>query len=222
VFIGHFAPAFVAAAAYSRGPKLGTYFIAAQLVDFAFFALAIFGIEKLRIVPGFTAMNPFDLYFLPYTHSALGSAAFALVFGIVIAIIFRDLLAGLLVAMVTFSHWLLDWLTHAPDLTLAGSGETYGLGLWNYPEIAIPLEIGIFLAAFLYYMRRSRGPVAQPTILFLALLTLQLLAWFMPPPAEANLFFYIQALLALAIPTGLAFWVGENRYFMQRGGLAAA
>ena len=48
MFIGHFAPAFVAAAAYSRGPRLGTYFVAAQLVDWAFFTLAIFGVEKRR------------------------------------------------------------------------------------------------------------------------------------------------------------------------------
>ena len=222
MFIGHFAPAFVAAAAYSRGPRLGTYFVAAQLVDWAFFTLAIFGVEKMRIVPGFTQMNPFDLYFLPYTHSALGTGIFALVFGIVIAIRFRDMLAGLLVALVVASHWILDWITHAPDLTLAGGEKTYGLGLWNYPEVAIPLEIGLMLAAFLFYMRRSRGPVAQPTLLFLALLTLQLVVWFAPHSQEANVLFYLQALFLLSIPTALAFWVGENRYFTQRGGLASA
>ncbi|BDI61028.1 hypothetical protein [Qipengyuania nanhaisediminis] len=222
MFIGHFAPAFIAAAAFSRGPKLGTYFIAAQLVDWAFFTLAIVGVEKMRIVPGITAMNPLDLYFMPYTHSLAGTAAWALGFGIVIALWHRDSLAGLLGALVVASHWLLDWLTHRPDLTFAGAGEAYGLGLWNFPEIAIPLELGITLFAFAFYMRRSRGPAAQPVLLLAVLLVMQAVNWFGPEPGAANVFFYLQALVAFAIPTALAVWVGRNRYFTQRGGLAAA
>lgn len=222
MFIGHFAPAFVAAAAYSRGPKLGTYFIAAQLVDWAFFMLALVGVEKMRIDPQASAMVPFDLYFMPYTHSLAGTGAFALVAGLAIAIYFRDALAGFLMALVTASHWVLDWLTHVPDLTLAGSPPLYGLGLWNSPEIAMPLEIGITLAAFVFYTRRSRGPAAQPLILIALMLALQAVNWFAPHPAEAGPFLYGQALFAFALLTLVAFWVGENRYFTQRGGLAAA
>jgi len=222
MFIGHFAPAFVAAAAYSRGPKLGTYFVAAQLVDWAFFGLAIIGVEKLRISPGFTQMVPFDLHFMPYTHSLAGTAAWALAFGIVVAIWHRDSLGGMLAALVVASHWLLDWVTHAPDLTLAGGAKTYGLGLWNFPEVAMPLEIGITLAAFIYYMRKSRGPAAQPIILITVLMAFQAINWFGPTPTEANLSLYLTALFSFAVATGFAVWVGENRYFTQRGGLAAA
>jgi len=222
MFIGHFAPAFVAAAAYSRGPKLGTYFVAAQLVDWAFFSLAILGVEKMRIDPGATVMVPFDLYFMPYTHSLAGTAVWALVFGIILAIGHRDKMAGLLAALVVISHWVLDWITHRPDLTMAGGGHTYGLGLWNYPELAMPLEIGIILAAFWFYMSKSRGPKAQPIILLMVLLAFQALNWFGPEPDEAGLFVYVQALVAFGIVTALAVWVGENRYFPQRGGLAAA
>ena len=222
MFIGHFAPAFLAAAAYSRGPKLGTYFVAAQLVDWAFFSLAIVGVEKMRIEPGATAMVPFDLFHMPYTHSLAGTAVWALAMAVVIAIWCRDSLAGLLTGTVVLSHWALDWLTHRPDLTLAGGEEAYGLGLWNFPEIAMPLEIGITLAAFLYYLTKSRGPAAQPMILISVMLVFQAINWFGPEPTEANLAFYVQGLLAFAIMTGLAVWVGKNRYFTQRGGLAAA
>lgn len=31
--------------------------------------LVLVGIEKLRIIPGFAQANPFDLSFMPYTHS---------------------------------------------------------------------------------------------------------------------------------------------------------
>lgn len=226
MFIGHFAPAFIAAAVSSGrakpGPGLGTYFVAAQLIDWAFFVLAAVGIEKMRIDPNATAMIPYDLYFYPYTHSMLGAAVWAVGFGLLIAIWHRDALGGFLVALVAASHWVLDWVVHAPDLTIAGSGTTYGLGLWNIPEIAMPLEVGITLAAFAFYLKRSRGPVAPPLILISLMLALQVVNWFAPHPAEAGLLLYSQALLAFAVLTGFAVWTGENRYFMQRGGLAAA
>src|SRR3546814_11338379 len=73
MFIGHFAPAFAAAAISPRAPRLGTLFIAGQLVDWGFFALAILGVEKMRIEPGATVRVPFDLFYMPYPHSLLGS-----------------------------------------------------------------------------------------------------------------------------------------------------
>ena len=221
MFIGHFAPAFVAAAAYSRGPKLATYFVAAQLVDWGFFSLAMIGVEKVRVDPNASEMVPLDLYFMPYTHSLAATGVWALGFGLLIAVWHRDALAGLLGALVVASHWLLDWLVHVPDLTIAGDLPKLGLGLWNIPEIAIPLEIGITLAAFLFYTRRSRGPAAQPLILIVLMLALQIGNWFGPHQAEAGPVLYGQALLAFAVLTAIAVWVGENRYFTQRGGLAA-
>lgn len=222
MFIGHFAPAFIAAAAYSRGPKLATFFVAAQLVDWGFFTLALFGIERLRIDPDATVMVPFDLYFMPYTHSLAGSAIWAIAFALIIAILFRDGKAAVLGGLVVVSHWVLDWITHRPDLTLAGGDKAYGLGLWNYPEIAMPLEIGITFAAFLFYIRRSRGPVGQPLILICVLMAFQMINWFGPQPIEANTLLYLQGLFAFGVATALAAWVGENRYFVQHGGLASA
>lgn len=222
MFIGHFAPAFVAAAAYSRGPRLATYFVAAQLVDWAFFSLALIGVEKMRIVPGATEMNPLDLYHMPYTHSLVGTAVFAIVFGIGVSIWRRSNLGGFVAALVVCSHWALDWAVHSPDLTIAGNGRHYGLGLWDRPEIAMPLELGLTLAAFVFYIKRSRGPLGQPLVLLAALLALQAINWFGPEPAEANAWLYLQALAAFAVVTGLAAWTAKNRFFVRRGGLAAS
>lgn len=220
MFIGHFAPAFIAAAASPRSPKLGTLFVAAQLVDWGFFTLATIGVEAMRVDPAASVMNPMDLYHMPYTHSLLGAALWALACLFVVAIGQRNLFAGFVAGLVVLSHWPLDWLVHVPDLTLDGTPPKLGLGLWNFPAIAMPLELALTGGAFALYVRRTRGPVGPPLVLLAVMLMLQALNWFGPQPASAGLFLYLQALLAFAILTALAVWVGENRWFQKRGGLA--
>ena len=211
MFIGHFAPAFAAAAISPRAPKLATLFIGAQLIDWAFFTFAIFGIEKMRVEPGATVMVPYDLYHMPYTHSLLGTAIWALAFSTVIIWVRRDALAALLGAFVVLSHWLLDWLTHRPDLSLMGGNDMHGLGLWNFPLIAIPLELGITLGAFYWYVKKTNGPVGPPAILIGVLLIFQAINWFGPHPPFAGPVLYGQALLAFAFATLFAAWVGTTR-----------
>ena len=72
MFIGHWAPA-LAVAARKPAPTVATLFVAAQLVDWAFFGFLLVGVEHMRVSPGISAMNPMDLYHVPYTHSLLGS-----------------------------------------------------------------------------------------------------------------------------------------------------
>jgi len=220
MFIGHFAPAFIAAAVSPRSPRLGTLFVAAQLVDWGFFALATIGVERMRVDPAASVMVPFDLYDMPYTHSLIGVALWAFACLVVVGIGQRSLFAGLVAGLVVLSHWPLDWLVHVPDLTLSGDPPKLGLGLWNYPGVAMPLEIALTLGAFAYYVRRTRGPVGPPLVLLAVMLLLQAINWFGPHPDSAGLFLYLQALLAFAVMTALAVWVGETRWFHKRGGLA--
>jgi hypothetical protein len=220
VFIGHFAPAFVAAAVSPQSPRLGTLFVAAQLVDWGFFTLALFGAEQMRVDPAASVMVPFDLYHMPYTHSLVGASIWALAFLLIVAIVRRSLIAGALAGAVVLSHWFADWLVHVPDLTINGTPPKLGLGLWNYPWVAMPLELGLTLGAFWFYLRRTRGPIGPPAVLLGIMLLLQAINWFAPHPETAGPFLYLQALLAFAVMTGLAVWVGENRWFQKHRGLA--
>lgn len=222
MFIGHFAPAFIAAAVSPQSPRLGTLFIAAQLVDWGFFALALAGVERMRVDSGASVMVPLDLYHMPYTHSLIGSGIWAMAFLAIIAILNRQLIAGVLAGAVVMSHWLLDWVVHVPDLTLNGHPPKFGLGLWDYPWVAIPLELGLTVGAFAFYLRRTRGPMGPPAVLLGVLLLLQVINWFGPHPEAAGPFLYIQALFAFAVLSALAAWVGENRRFQKRGSLAFA
>lgn len=157
MFVGHFAPALVAAAR-PRAAGLGTLFIAAQIVDIGFAALLIPGIEAMRIVPGITAMNPMDLYHMPYTHSLLGTLLWAALFGALVGFATRRRAAALGAGLVVLSHWPLDLIVHIPDLTLFGAPPKLGLGLWNHPLIEMPLEIALTGGALLYYAARTRAP----------------------------------------------------------------
>ncbi len=222
MFIGHFAPALVARGLTEEAPRLGTLFIAGQLVDWAFFTFAMVGIEDLRIVPGITAMNPMDLYHMPYSHSLLGTLVWALLFGLVVYMASRNTIAAAWGAVVVASHWLLDWLVHRPDLTLAGSGRKFGLGLWNMPLVEMPLEIGLVLLAFWFYARRTKGPVVPPLVLLAAMLMFQAIDWFGPAPESAGFAMYATALFAFAVLTALAFWVQSTRWHKNQVGLAVS
>ena len=220
MFIGHFAPAFIAAAVSPRSPKLGVLFVAAQLVDWAFFSFALVGIEAMRIDPAASVMVPFDLYDMPLTHSLAGTLVFAAVFAGVVTVWQRNADAGLLAGLVVLSHWLLDWLVHVPDLTLAGEPPKYGLGLWDYPWIAIPLELALVGAALTFYIRRTRGPAGPVAVLLAVMVVMQAINWFGPHPAAAGLALYLQALAAFGVLTALAYWVSTNRRPKVRRGLA--
>ncbi|MBX9898007.1 MAG: hypothetical protein K2Y17_08945 [Qipengyuania sp.] len=222
MYIGHFAPALAASAATPDAPRLGTLFVAAQLVDLAFFAFVIMGVENMRVVPGIIAMNPMDLYHMPYTHSLLGATLWGLGFGLAVLAVTRNLTAGIWAAVVVASHWLLDLLVHRPDLTLDGGPQKLGLGLWDYPLLAIPLELALIGLGFWLFLRNSRGPVGPPLILVAVMLLFQAVNWFAPQPEEMSIALPLVALLSYAILVALARWVGTTRRHRRAAGLAMA
>lgn len=40
----------------------------------------------------------------------------------------------LVIGLAVFSHWVLDFIVHRPDLPLYGNSAKVGLGLWNAPR----------------------------------------------------------------------------------------
>ena len=186
-------------------------FLAAQLVDWAFFALLLFGIEDMRVVPGITAMNPMDLYHMPYTHSLVGSAVWGAFLALVVWVWQRDLEFALLAGLVVVSHWFLDLLVHRPDLTIAGSPPKLGFGLWNVPALEIPLELGITFGALWLYLSRTRGPALPPIVLTLVLLGLQAVNWFGPEPSAVTAGISLLAFFAYSLASAAAWWLGMTR-----------
>lgn len=213
MFIGHYAPAFVLATR-KDAPKLGTLFIAVQLVDIAFFSFLPLGIEHMRIVPGITAMNPFDLYDMPYTHSLLGALLWSFGFGMFVAFATATRRTGVIAGLAVLSHWFLDLVVHRPDLALYDHHRLLGLGLWNHPKTEMTLELLIFSFAFLYYLQRTRpltGRTNRPLwTMWIALFMMQAINWFGPEPASlVNI--YASGLAAYGVAFALAVWLAGSR-----------
>jgi hypothetical protein len=210
MFVGHFAPALVAAT-HKKAPSLPVLFVAAQFVDWVFFGFVLIGVERMRIVPGFTEVNPFDLYDMPWTHSLAGALGWSLVFGFAVWLVAKGWAAAWIAAAVVVSHWFLDLLVHSPDLTIAGGSTKLGLGLWNHPAIEMPLEIGITLAAILVYARVARPRMLPLAVLVVVLLALQAIDWFGAKPAEPDVSMTFLGWLGYAVATLAAWWVWKGR-----------
>ena len=155
MFIGHFA---VALAAKKASPRvsLGTLVLAAQFVDVLWPFLLLIGIEHVRVDPGNTPVTPLDFYDYPISHSLAGGIVWSIVFGAVYYLRRRYGRGAWIVALAVFSHWILDLLSHRPDLPLLGSqGPRVGLGLWYSVPATIVVEMALFAIGIVLYTRTT-------------------------------------------------------------------
>ena len=158
MFIGHFALAFGAKKAVPR-TSLATLVVAAELLDLIWPVLVLLGVETVRIDAA--APSPFlHLWFVRYPWSH--SLAMAIVWGLVFAIAYRATTGSARGAVALFalvvSHWVLDFVTHRPDLQLApGIGTRVGLGLWRSPAATVAVEGALFVAGLGVYLRTTRA-----------------------------------------------------------------
>lgn len=209
MFIGHWAPALVAAT-HKDAPSLPVLFIAAQLVDWAFFLFLLLGVEAMRVTLGISVMNPMDLYHMPYTHSLFGSVAWASGFGGLVFAVSRNRITALIAASVVLSHWFLDLVVHIPDLTLAGSEPKLGLGLWNYPAIEMPLELLLTFGGLWLYAAKAKPRLLPLLVLGGMLLLLQAINWFGPVEKEITTGTSFLAFFAFGLSTLAAYWVHRS------------
>jgi hypothetical protein len=189
MFIGHYGPSF-ACKAWKPAIPLWVLFLAVQLVDIVWSVLVLFGIEKVRIVPGFTATNPLDLYYMPYTHSLPGAALWS----VGTAVVYRAIApaqkwtAAVIVGAAVFSHWILDLVVHRPDLPLYDDAYKVGLGLWDYPTIAFILEIALLFGGIALYLKTTepKDAIGRYGMLVLGVIAtlVQAYVFFGPPPVS--------------------------------------
>lgn len=197
MLIGHYAAAF-AAKRCAPSVSLAGLFIACQLVDIFWALFVLLGIEKLHVVPGFTATNPLDLYFMPYTHSLVATLLWALLAGLAYrqrTLAVATWRAAVVVGLVVASHWFLDLLVHVPDLPVGLHGPRLGLGLWNHPALAMALELSLLWLAIWISLPAAGRHGRRYLLLGLLMSAVQLSSLVIPPPDRD----YGIALSALAL-----------------------
>ena len=156
MFIGHFAMGYAAKNLNTR-VSLGTYFLAAQLLDLIWPTLLLLNIENAEISTD--TSHPVPLVFTsdPFSHSLVLVVLWGLIFGLVYFLFKKQRSTALLLSFVVISHWLLDLIVHIPDLPLwPGNSPLLGLGLWKSRALTLVFEVGFFIAAVMFYFYHTK------------------------------------------------------------------
>jgi membrane-bound metal-dependent hydrolase YbcI (DUF457 family) len=214
MFIGHFGVGF-AAKRLTPAVSLGTLFLACRFADLLWPNLVLLGLERVEIAPGATAVTPLDFVSYPFSHSLAALLLWAALFaGVYWAVRRKGLAAPLCVAALVLSHWVLDALTHRPDmpLTLTGS-QRVGLGLWNPVPGTVVVETLLFAVGVALYARATQARNRRGTIGLWVLVALLLLIsvanLFSPPPPSAGAVAWVAQSMWLIVLCG--FWIDRNR-----------
>ena len=156
MFIGHYAVA-LAAKRVAPMTSLGTLFLAAQLADMLWPVLLLLGWERVRIVGG---PNPFLIFAFdsyPISHSLVTLLVWALLVGVLYRAGTGYATGAVVLGVCVLSHWVLDFVTHRPDLPIYPGGPTVGLGLWNSDAGTVLVEGLMFVAGVAIYLTTTRA-----------------------------------------------------------------
>jgi hypothetical protein len=212
MFLGHVGLAF---AAKRVAPKtsLGTLLLATNFADCLWPIFLVLGWESVRIVPGITKMTPLDFTY-PWSHSLLMDAVWAIGLALIYFAVRRYRAGALVIAAGVLSHWVLDWISHRPDMPLTPwSQQKYGLGLWNSMAGTVAAELALFFGGLWLYLAGTRSKDRTGRYALLAFAILVVILWigavFGPPPPS------VKALQWSALSIWLlilwAYWIDRHR-----------
>lgn len=213
MFIGHFAVAFAAKKATPK-TSLGTLLLAAELPDLLWPVFLLLGLEHAVISPPVRGVTPILFLDYPLSHSLAADVGWGLVLAGLYLIFRKDRRGAIWLWLLVISHWVLDVISHRPDLPLwPGSRTLLGLGLWNSRVATLTVELAIFVVGVELYShftrpRDRRGAVTLWS--FVALVTVIYLAGaFGPPPPNIKAVAYAGLGTYLFVAWG--YWIDRHR-----------
>jgi hypothetical protein len=214
MFIGHFGLGF-GTKRLAPDVSLGTLFLACQLADLLWPTLVLLGVERVEIEPGATAMTPLNFVSYPYSHSLVALTAWGLVFGAAYAIVRRARLkSAVFLAILVVSHWVLDALSHRPDMPLTTTGTTrVGLDLWSSVPWTMAVELAILALGVTWYLRATTARDRIGSLGLLSLVAFLLLVYLAaalgpPPPSSTAVAWSAEAMWLLV---AWAYWIDGHR-----------
>jgi len=220
MFVGHLALGLAAKPATPR-VSLAVLLTASQLADILWpFFLAI-GLEQVRIAPGITAFTPLDFVSYPYSHSLVMLVVWGLVFGAIYRMVTgRNGRVFIVLAALVVSHWILDWISHRPDMPIYPGGPKFGLGLWNHVAATIIVEGIMFAAGIWIYVRATRARDAVGRWGFVSLMAFLAVLYVVnaisSPPPSVNAII-IMAIAGFTLLTAWSWWADHHRDVILTG-----
>jgi membrane-bound metal-dependent hydrolase YbcI (DUF457 family) len=213
MFIGHFAVGF---AAKKFAPRTSMAFLLAAplFLDMLWPIFVLAGWEQVRIDPGNTRYTPLDFVHYPWSHSLLMSIVWATLFALLYHRIAADRTGTIAIWIGVVSHWVLDWITHRPDMPLYPGGRRLGLGLWNSITGTMVVEIGMLAVGVWLYTGATRARDRTGKYALVAYAGLLMLLYISdrfsgPPPSVAAVAWVGIAASVVFVPW--AWWFDHHR-----------
>lgn len=154
---GHLGIGFAAKPVAPKAP-LWVLLLASEAIDFLCIGFAALGIEKLSVTQmnfekGLQTIIPGSV---PWSHGLLMALVWSVVFALISYLFYRDRMVGVVVGLVVFSHWVLDFITYPPDLPIfLHNSPKLGLSLWTSGPgiiLSLILELALLSAGIAIYI----------------------------------------------------------------------
>ena len=223
MFIAHLGVGLAAKRVAPRA-SLGVLLFASQTLDILCGLFMVTGIERMKVTPGITRMTPLEFVSFPWSHGLFMSLVWSGLAALLCARLYRERRIGVVVGALVFSHWVLDWISHIPDLPLLFDGSPkVGLGLWNSPVGTMAVEFALFAAGAVVLLMSTRardrvgvGSLASFIVFFAGMFLLN--HYGPPPPVDMpqqilGLFILIFVVL---LPWG--HWMDKHRQMRHSSG----
>lgn len=216
MFAGHLG-AGLALKGRCKGVSLGALFFAAMLPDVVLWALALGGVESVRAPAGYRTAADLTFEF-PFSHSLVSSLALSLTGAVVCWWLWGDhpsrARAALVVASAVFSHFVLDWLVHIPEMPVLGNDSPkLGLGLWRHLTLAWIVEGSLAFAGLWLFLRSACPARGKKGVLISVMVLVMVMTVFgqarqAPPPTPTQM--AVSALIAIAVLIALGAWIDRR------------
>lgn len=149
----------VGLAAKPVAPKvpLVVLLVSAYIIDMVWAVFFFAGIEHLP-QPGLTTTNP-------WSHGLFMAVAWSVLVGLVAALISRNARTSVVIGLLVFSHWAVDFISHPMTAVFPGDtglpllfegSPTVGLGVWR-TQLGVNIgEYGTLILGFVIYLLTLR------------------------------------------------------------------
>jgi len=212
MFPGHLAVALGAKRFEPRLP-LGAAVAAAFGLDLLWPILVLSGAEVVSVQPGLMAFSNLSFDSYPWSHSLLAAPVWSVLAALLARVANQSWRVSAILGCLVASHWVLDFVTHRPDLPLWPGGPLVGLGLWESIPGTFLIEGGMLFVGVRFYIRAT--PVHDRVGLWglIALVGLVALIWitgpWSPPPPSGKA--VASAALILWLFPFWAWWIDAHR-----------